>query len=82
MFELSSPETGDCPRTKPRSQAAPKPVTLKCVHLEPATVFCSRTTRISSLLAHLSQHGLLSLQQRYVLPHELDVNSALLSLLV
>ena len=82
MFQPSSPETGDCARTKPRSQAAPKPVTLKCVRLEPATVFCSRTTRISSLLAHLSQHGLLSLQQRYVLLHELDGNSTPLPPLV
>ena len=37
------------------SQAAPKPVTLKLVRLEPPTVFRSRSTRISPLLAHPSQ---------------------------
>ena len=33
------------------SQAAPKPVTLNLVRLEPPTVFCSRSTRISPLHA-------------------------------
>ena len=64
------------------SQAAPKPVTLKLMRLEPPTVFCSRSTRISPLLAHPSQHGLLGLQQGDVLLHQLDCNSAPLPLLV
>ena len=64
------------------SQAAPKPVTLKLVSLEPPTVFLSRSTRISPPLAHLYQHGQLDIQQGDLLPHQLVENSAPLPLLV
>ena len=61
---------------------APEPMTLKFIRLEPATVFCSRSTRISPLLARPSQHGHLGLQQSDVLLHQLDCNSAPLPPLV